>query len=154
MTPGKDPIQLAGILKPLIDNGTDVSVVEHIVLKPQIVLQDVVHQATKKGNIGARTHWRINVCQGRGAGKARVHMDDRGALGLGLHDKAKGNRVILRHVGAHNHHTVGIGEVPLRRRRRPPSEACAQTGHRGAVSDARLVFDPYHPQATSAQLLN
>src|SRR5581483_11246709 len=45
-------------------------------------------------------------------------------------------------------------QVLLIRRRRPPPERGAQTGHRGGVSDACLVFDGDDPQPSAEEFLD
>lgn len=57
------------------------------------------------------------------------------------------------HIGAHDENTIAVGQVLLISGRGAAAEGCAQTGHRCAVSDARLVFNADDAQATSKEFL-
>ena len=94
------------------------------------------------------------VGHSRGAGVAGVDMDYGSPAAAGLHYKAKGNRMALGHIRAHNQDTVGVGQVPLGRGRGSPPKRSAQPGHRGAVSDPGLVLDPDHPQTARKKFLD
>ena len=70
----------------------------------------------------------VDVGQRRGAGEARVDVDDRRAALLGLHDEAEPDRVVLGHVRAHDHDAVAVGQVLLGGRRAAATERAPRPG--------------------------
>ena len=80
-------------------------------------------------------------------------MDDSRSSVASFKDPLEAHRMVLRHRGTHDKNSVGIGEVLLGGGRATASERCAQTGHSGAVSYARLVGNAYHSQSGTEQLL-
>ena len=100
---------------------------------------------------------RIRTCTSHSAEvrrEARVHVDQRRALRLRLHRPAEGDRVGLRHVGAHEQDAVAVREILLVVGGRAAAERRAQTGHRGAMSYPRLVLDRDHAEPAAEQLLD
>ena len=81
------------------------------------------------------------------AGEARVHVNDLGAVLLRLHHPAEADRVALGEVGAHDHDAVGVLQILLERRCAASTERDPQTGDRGGVSYAGLVFEEHASQA-------
>ena len=59
----------------------------------------------------------------------------------------------LGHVRAHDHDAVGVLQVLLEGGRAAAAERGAQTGHRGAVSYARLVLDLDDAEAVNSFLM-
>jgi hypothetical protein len=84
----------------------------------------------------------------------RIDMDDRGTALFRPQGPAKGDGMGLGHVAAHDQDTVAVDQILLERRRSAASERGAQTGHRGGVSDARLVFDREDSQASVQKLFD
>src|SRR5262245_6806889 len=67
---------------------------------------------------------------------------------------AEADRMRFRHVGSHDQHAIAVGEIALKGGRRSASERGAQTGHRGAMSNASLVFDRENPEPAREELLD
>ena len=90
---------------------------------------------------------RIDVGLGGTAGESGVYDDQLGStLVAGLVDPGHGGRVVLRRVRSIDQDHVGVLEVnPVIGHGTPP-KCCGQTGHRGGVSYACLVFDVHQAQ--------
>ena len=87
------------------------------------------------------------------AREARIDVDHLRAALARLHHPLEPDRMVLRHVRAHDHDAVGVLQVLLERRRAAASERGAQTGHRGAMSNAGLVLD-LHDAERGVELLH
>jgi len=69
-------------------------------------------------------------------------VNDLGAvLDLGLHGPAEGDRMVLRHVGAHDYDAIGVVHAPRVESRCAAAESGPQTGDARAVSYPRLILD-------------
>ena len=107
------------VFRPLVvgvDQRRRVGVVEHILFEERLVVparavDDIVDQRAEKHDIAARAQRRVGIRHRAGAGEARVDVHELGPLGLGLHRPAKGHRVTLSHVRAHDHDRVGVLHV-------------------------------------------
>jgi len=74
-------------------------------------------------------------------------MNDLGAmLDLRLHRPAKGDGMVLRHVGAHDDDAIGVCHASGVESCRAAAESCPQTGDAGAVSYPRLILDGNYSQ--------
>src|SRR5947199_5167362 len=70
-----------------------------------------------------------------------VYVDNARSVLSSFHDEAKTDGVRLGHVGPHDEHAIAKLKVFLEGCGGSSAERGAQTGHRGAVSYARLVLD-------------
>src|SRR5918997_1161545 len=141
---GEEPVG-AGVLELLGDEGGGVGVVDDVVLEVALVLEDVVDQAAKERYVRARPYGGVDVAQRARAREARVDVDELRALTLGDHGVPEADRVSLGHVRTLYEDAVGVLEVLQVGGGPTPTVRDAQTGHRGAVSYARLVRYPGEP---------
>src|SRR5262245_35693606 len=80
-------------------------------------------------------------------------MNNLGAvLDFGLHRPAEGDRVVFRHVGTHDHDTVGVIHAARIKGGRAAAKSGPQTGDARAVSYPRLILDR-HDAETAHELL-
>lgn len=56
---GKQPVELAGIFEIVLDDGPKIDVVEHVLLKPEVVAKNIVNQPAEKGNIRTGAQGRV-----------------------------------------------------------------------------------------------
>ena len=85
---------------------------------------------------------RIEICHRRRARKARIDDDQLGAaVGLRFGDPFEAARMGFGGVAAHDDDEIGVLDVRPGVRHRAATERRGQTGHRGSVSDARLVVE-------------
>ena len=68
-----------------------------VLAKVQLVLNQVIDEATEKNNVCAGADRHLDVGQGAGARETRIDMNNRGALLLRFHNPAKTNRVRFGH---------------------------------------------------------
>jgi hypothetical protein len=73
-------------------------------------------------------------------------MDQGRAFQLGLHGPLEADRLSFSHIGSHEQDAITVGHVLLIICGRAAAERGAQTGHRSAVSNPRLVLDRHHSQ--------
>jgi hypothetical protein len=57
---------------------------------------------------------------------------------------AKGNRMGLSHVAAHNPNTIAMNEILWKTRGTATTQRCTQTGYSGTVSYTGLVVHRYN----------
>ncbi len=150
----EQPVEVLGIPEPLLHDARCVGVVDHVVLEPAVVAQDVVDQSAEEGDVAAGPDADVHVAQRRHAGVARVDVDQGRALGLRLHRPAEADGMGLGHVRAHEQDAVAVREVLLVVGGRAAAERRAQTGHRGAMSYPGLILDGDHAQSAAEQLLD
>src|SRR3954454_12501505 len=81
-------------------------------------------------------------------------MDYRRAALLGLRNEPEADRMVLRHVGAHDDDAVSMRQAPELHCSRTASEGGTQTGDRSGVSYSRLVLDPHHAQPAAEEFLD
>ena len=81
-------------------------------------------------------------------------MDEGRALVLCFHGPAETDRLRFGHIRSHEQDAVTVRHVLLVICGRTAAERGAQTGHRGAMSYSRLVFDRHDPQSAAEQLFN
>src|SRR5262245_63588661 len=82
-------------------------------------------------------------------------MNNLGAvLDFGLHRPAEGDRVVFRHVGTHDHDTVGVIHAARIKGGRAAAKSCPQTGDARAVSYPRLVLDGDDAETTHELLVH
>ena len=89
-------------------------ILEELLLVPTLVVYDVIDQAAEKRDIGAGADRRVDVAHRAGASEAGIDVDEFRAFELGFHGPTKCDRMIFRHIGAHEHATVGVGHSPVR----------------------------------------
>ncbi len=119
---GEQAAEFACVLKIIFDDRRDVGLVEDVIFEPQIVLENVLDQSAEERDVGASAHRRINIGEGGRARETRIGVNDRRAFFFRLHRKTKRDGVRFRHVRSHDHHAIGVRNIPLRRRRRAASE--------------------------------
>src|SRR5215470_6936598 len=82
-------------------------------------------------------------------------MNDLGAvLDFGLHRPAEGDRVVFRHVGTHDHDTVGVIHAARIKGGRAAAKSGPQTGDARAVSYPRLILDRHNAKAAHELLMH
>src|SRR5208283_1679401 len=88
-----------------------------------------------------------NRCRTR---KARIDDDEsRATVGFSFSDPFESARVRLGGVATHNKDEIRVLDIRPRIRHRSATKRWAQTGHRGSVSDPRLVIEYEHPGAAN-----
>ena len=118
-----------------------VRVVEHVLMLPEVVLEDVVDEPAVEGNVGARTDAPVDVGVGGGSVVARVDHDPRCAAVLRAFDPAGRKRMVFDVVRADRENHVRILEVAPVRRHRAAAEGGREAGDGRGVADARLIVD-------------
>ena len=150
----EQPVKRLRIGVGILDDVRDVRVGHHVVAEPQVALEDLVDHPTQERDVRSRTQRRMDVGQCGRPREPRIGMDDGGPTLLRLHDEAEPDRMILRHVRAHDEHGIGVGQIPQRHGGGAASEGGTQTGHRRGVSNAGLVLDADDSQPSAEQLLD
>src|SRR6267143_642752 len=138
-------------LESLLNDERRVGVIDEIVVGDAVVLQRVVDYPAEKGDVGAGTNLKIQI-RSRGCPReARIDYNGlRIAVNLGLDGPLEAARMVLGWIPAHDQHHVGVLDVDPAIGYCPASEGWPQTGDRGAVSNAGLVFQVADPQAAHA----
>src|SRR5262249_9191483 len=157
---GKGSVQIFRVLEVLPEEGRRVRVVhdkcfEERVFVPALTVNHIVDDAAQKGDIRTGAHRRVDVRDGAGAGEAGVDMNNLGAvLDFGLHRPAEGDRVVFRHVGTHDHDTVGVIHAARIKGGRAAAKSGPQTGDARAVSYPRLILDRHDAEAAHELLMH
>src|SRR5262245_6737110 len=157
---GKDSVQIFRVLEVLPKEGRRVRVVhdkcfEERVFVPALTVNHIVDDAAQKGDIRTRAHRRVDIRYSAGAGEPRVDMNNLGAVvDFGLHRPPEGDGVVLRHVGTHDHDTVGVVHAPGIKGCCAAAKSCPQTGDARAVSYPRLVLYSYNPETAHELLMH
>ena len=99
-----------------------IRVVQHVLVLPQIVFDDVVVQAAVERDIRARTNGAIDIGLLGRTGVARVDDDPLRAVLVGLMNPLRADGVVFRTVGADVHNDVGVLEVAPMARHRAATE--------------------------------
>lgn len=68
-----------------------------VLMKVEVVFNQMPDESSEKHNVRARANWHPDVGQRARPRKTWIHMDDCGAVLLGLHHPAKTDRMRLRH---------------------------------------------------------
>src|ERR1700757_5203099 len=150
----EDASQILSILKLVWKNDRSVGVVDHVLAKNFFVFKNVMDEPTKKQDVRSGAQRSPNVCHGGGAAEARIDVNDLGTALSRFDHPLETDRVILRHVRAHNQDGIRIYEIARRSCSSTSAEGGAQTGHRGAVSYTGLVADADHAQAGRKELFD
>src|ERR1700756_4506202 len=150
----EDASQILGILKLLRKNDRSVGVVDHVLAKIFFVFENVVNEPPEKQDVRPGAQGSPDVCHSGGTAETRIDVNDLRTAFSRFDHPLETDRVILRHVRAHNQNGIRIYEIARRSRRSASSEGGAQTGHRGAVSYTGLVADAYHAQAGCEELFD
>src|SRR6201987_3858602 len=107
----EDASQILSILKLLWKNDRSVGVVDHVLAKNFFVFENVMDKPTEKQDVRSGAQRSPNVCHGGRAAEARIDVNDlRTALSRFDHP-LETDRVILRHVRAHNQNGIRIYEI-------------------------------------------
>src|ERR1700739_4278033 len=151
---GKDTAQILSILVLLRKNDRSVGVVDHVLAKIFCVFENVMNEPPEKQDVRSGAQGSPDVCHSGGAAETRIDVNDlRTALSRFDHP-LETDRVVLRHVRAHNQDGIRIYEIARRSCRSASAKGGAQTGHRGAVSYTGLVADADHAQAGRKELFD
>src|SRR5215510_4328961 len=157
---GKGSVQIFRVLEVLPEEGRRVRVVhdkcfEERVRVPLLAVDHVIDDTAQKGNIRTGADRRVDIGDRAGAGETRVDMNNLGAvLDFGLHRPPEGDGVVLRHVGTHDHDTVGVVHASGVKGCRAAAKSCPQTGDARAVSYPRLVLYGYNPETAHEFLVD
>jgi len=127
---GEHPFEILRVAVLLPQQLACVGIVDHVLLEPEVVLQDVADQAAQEGDVRAGPDGDVEIRHGRSTGEARVDVDHLRTPAASLHHEPEAHRVALRHVRAHYQDGVAVGQIPLVGCSGPPTECGAQTGHR------------------------
>src|SRR5713101_715942 len=126
----EDASQILRILELLWKNDRSVGVVGHVLAKIFFVFEHVMNEPPEKQDVRSGAHGSPDVCHSGGAAETRIDVNNlRTALSRFDHP-LETDRVILRHVRAHNQNGIRIHEVARRSCRSASTEGGAQTGHR------------------------
>ena len=128
---------LEGIL--LAHQEGSVGVVQYVVGEVFLVVQDVFGHAAHEGDVRTGAQGHVEGAAGRGAGEFGVHVDDHGALFLGLDHPAEGDGMVFGTVAADDEHRVGIADIGVMIGHSAASNRLCQSRYGGAVSDPGLV---------------
>src|SRR5688572_17294887 len=105
-------------------------------------------QPPEKRDVGSGAYRDIKVRDGRRPVEAGVDCDKLGfAYALRLDREAKSDRMVFCGVAAHYEDDIGIGHIRPAVGHRAATESGSQTGHRGAMSKAGLVFVGHHTES-------
>src|SRR5688572_15352083 len=105
-------------------------------------------QPPEKRDVGSGAYRDIKVRDGRRPVEAGVDCDKLGfAYALRLDREAKSDRMVFCGVAAHYEDDIGIGHIRPAVGHRTATESGSQTGHRGAMSKAGLVFVGHDSQS-------
>jgi hypothetical protein len=116
-------------------------VLKELLIVPALIVDHVVDQAAEKRDIRAGADRRIDIAHGARAGETRIDVNQLGPIQLSFHGPAKCNRVVFRHIGAHEHTAIGVLHRAIGQGGGAATEAGPQTGDAGAVSYPRLILD-------------
>src|SRR5246500_4835989 len=150
----EDASQILSILELLWKDDRSVGVVDHVLAKNFFVFENVMDEPTEKQDVRSGAQRSPNVCHGGRAAEARIDVNDLGTALSRFDHPLETDRVILRHIRAHNQNGVRIHKIARRSRRSASTERGAQTGHRRAVSYTGLVADADHAQAGREELFD
>src|SRR5580692_10866908 len=113
-----------------------------------VVLYAVVDQPVEERDVGSLADGAVVIGHRCRTRIARIDDDQLGAtIGLRLCDPLESARVRLGGIATHDDGEIRVLDVSPRIRHRSATKRWAQTGHRGAVSDPRLVVEYEHPGA-------
>jgi len=126
----EDTFQILSILELLRKNDRSVGVVDHVFPEVFFVFENVMNQPPETQDVRSGAQGSPDVCHCGGTAETRIDVNDlRTALSRFDHP-LKTDRVILRHIRAHNQNGIRIYEIARRSRRSAAAEGGAQTGHR------------------------
>ena len=119
----------------------------NVLIEPFVIREYVIDQRSKEDDVASGSQGYPDVGHGRGSRETWVDMNDFGATFAGFHDPLESDRMVFRHVRAHDQDGIGSWKISLCSGSAATAKRCAQTGHSGAVSYSGLVADAVHPQA-------
>ena len=122
-------------------------------MKIQIIVDHVLDKCAKKHHIGAATDRYVPVRKRRGTGIARIHVNYARPALFSFDYPLESHRMALGHIRALNQDAVGICHILQWLSCATAAKRGSQTGNRGGVSYACLVFDLYGTSC-SKQLLD
>ncbi len=138
---GEQAAEFLGVAEVRVHQGRRVGIRDDVLLEPQVVGEHVVDQRAEQHHVRAGPDRNVFVRDRRGTGEPRVDVDDLSPAGPGLLHPLEANGMALGHVGPLDDDAVGIGHVLQALCGAAAPERGSQTGNRGGVSNARLVFD-------------
>ena len=89
-----------------------------------------MNEAPEKQDVRSGAQRSPNVCHRGGAAETRIDVNDLRTALSRLNHPLETDRVILRHVRAHNQNGIRIHEIAWRSCGSAATEGGAQTGHR------------------------
>src|SRR5215469_7923529 len=151
---GKQPVEIFRVPEVLAQDHGRVGVVDDVVAELLVVLENVTNQGAKEENVAAGTQRHPNIGHRRGAGEARVDMDNFCPLLTRFDHPLKTYGMVLGHRRPHDENNVGITKILLCGSRGAATKGSAQTGHAGAMSYTSLVGDTHYTQACGEQFFD
>jgi len=144
----EDAVVVPGELEGGIHQEGGVGIVLYILVKEEVVVDDVLDHAAEEGDVRPRADGCVNMGLGRRLGEPWVNAQQSGAsLVNGFLDPLEGNRVIGSGVASHDQDHIRIAEVDPVIRHCAASERLCQSRYSWAVSDPGLVFNIDQTQA-------
>src|SRR5215831_8516118 len=111
----EQPVEVLGISEIIINDCGGVCVIDDIVTKVTLVLDDVANNSPKECDIGACAYRRVDVGDSARPREAWIDMNDRGAARLRFHHPTEADGVALGHVGALNNDAIRVLKILLKR---------------------------------------
>ena len=125
----EDPFQLLCILEFIANNRCSVRVRLHILLKVELVLQNVVDEPTHEGDIRADANRGIDIGVLRGAREVWINMNNRRSALFRRHHPAKSHRMAFSKVATDDKNAITILQILQEGCGTTAPEACAETRH-------------------------
>src|SRR5438874_1322048 len=114
---GKEAVEVLCVLELLVDDHRRVRERLDVLVEPALVLEDVVDDPAEERDVAAGPDRDVQVRHRARAREPRVDVDQLRAAAAGLHRPLEADGMILRHVRAHDHDAVRVGQVLLEVRR-------------------------------------
>ena len=115
------------------------TVIDVLLVFPSI-LEDVIHDAKQKWNVGTRADANILVGLGRSACETWIDHDHLAAIFFGMQHVQHADRVRFCRIGANVQSALAVLHVVVRVGHGAVAPCIGHTRHRGGVANARLVI--------------
>ena len=146
--------EILGVEERVVDEIRGIGEMRHVLAVDRLLGEHVVDQSPEERDVAPGSDRQMDVGERGCSGETRIDVDHGGAALSRLQHKSEPDRVILRHVGAHDHDAVALSEVLQEGRGASASQSGAQTGHRGGVSYPRLVLHRDNAQTGREEFLD